>query len=438
MKLRNLYRLIALISFCLFYLFQPVHSYSQSLSETEQDIIDDVERNYEETLDLLRETVDINSGTFNLEGVKKVADVFDREFRSIGFETEWIPLPDEMNRAGHFVATRKGNSGKKLLLIGHLDTVFEESMPFTPFTVINDSTAVGQGVNDMKGGNVMIFAALKALHENDLLADTHITVYFTGDEENSGDPKSVSRGDFVERAKDAEIALGFETSQGFNIATTARRGSSSWRLKVSGRQAHSSGIFKERTGYGAIYEAARILNQFREDLTGEQYLTFNPGQIVGGSDITYDEKNGRGTSVGKTNIVAKDALVTGDLRFLGEDQKEYARQRMREIVSQNLNQTSALITFEDGIPSMPPTDGNDAVLEVLNGASQDLGYGEVVAGDPGSRGAADISFVADYVDAIDGIGASGSGAHSPDETINLNDYPDLIKRSALFIYRLTR
>ncbi len=409
---------------------------SQQLSEIEQQLIADVEANYQETLDLLRETVDINSGTFNLEGVKEVAEVYAREFKTIGFETEWIEMPEEMNRAGHFVATRKGNTGNKLLLIGHLDTVFEESMPFTPFTIINDSTAIGQGVNDMKGGNAMIFAALKALHQNELLNDAHITVYFTGDEENSGDPKEISRGDFIDRAIEADIALGFETSQGFNIATTARRGASSWTLHVTGRQAHSSGIFSERTGYGAIFEAARILNQFREELTGEKFLTFNPGQIVGGSEITYDDETTLGTSVGKTNIVAKDALVTGGLRFLGEDQKEDARERMRHIVSQNLNQTSAEIEFRDGIPSMPPTEGNDAVLRVLNQASRDLGFGEVVAGDPGSRGAADISFIAEYVDALDGIGASGTGAHTPDETINLNDFPDLIKRSTILIHRL--
>lgn len=421
----------------LFYLSASLSALqSQQLTNIEQQLIADVEANYQETLDLLRETVDINSGTFNLEGVKKVADVYDREFRSIGFDTEWIEMPDEMNRAGHFVATRKGNTGKKLLLIGHLDTVFEKSMPFTPFTIVNDSTAIGQGVNDMKGGNVMIYAALKALHQNNLLNDAHITVYFTGDEENSGDPKSISRGDFIDRAIEADIALGFETSQGFNVATTARRGASSWMLKVSGRQAHSSGIFSERTGYGAIFEAARILNQFRADLADEEFLTFNPGQIVGGSDITFDEDNSLGTSAGKTNIVAKDALVTGGLRFLGEDQKESARNRMREIVSQNLNQTSAEIDFRDGIPSMPPTDGNEAVLQVLNQASIDLGYGEVAAGDPGSRGAADISFIAEYADALDGIGASGTGAHSPDETINLNDFPDLIIRSTILLHRL--
>jgi glutamate carboxypeptidase len=410
--------------------------YSQQLSDTEKKLLEAIERNYQETISLLEETVNINSGTLNLEGVREVGKVFEREFAKIGFQTEWISLPDSLKRAGHFVASRKGNSGKKLFFIGHLDTVFEKDMPFYPFTMVDENTAKGQGANDMKGGNVMIFASLKALYELGLLEDKTVTVYFTGDEENAGNPSWVSRQDFVERAKQHDVALGYETAQGFNIATVARRGASGWTLRTTGRQVHSSAVFRENVGYGAIYEAARVLNAFREELAGEQYLTFNPGQIVGGSDIAYDENTGEGSALGKTNIVAREAFVTGDLRFLGEPQKEAAREKMRKIVAQNLNGTTAEIKFEDGIPSMPPTDGNMALVDVLNQVSMDMGFGEVKAGDPGSRGAGDISYVAEYLDCIDGIGASGTGAHSPAETINMKEYPDLIKRSTLFVYRL--
>lgn len=420
----------------LFLLLLAFQVQAQKLSKTEQKIISQIEKNYRETLSLLEETVNINSGTFNMEGVREVGRVFEREFAKIGFQTEWITLPDSLRRAGHFVATRKGTKGKKLFFIGHLDTVFEKEMPFYPFTYVNDSTAKGQGVNDMKGGNVMVFATLKALHELGLLEERTITVYFPGDEENAGNPSWVSRLDFVERAKQHDYALGYETAQGFNIATVARRGASGWTLKTTGKQVHSSGVFRESVGYGAIYEAARILDQFREELSGEKYLTFNPGQIIGGSDITYDPITGEGTSLGKTNIVSREVFVTGDLRFLGEDQKEKAREKMRQIVSQHLNQTTATIEFEDGIPSMKPSPGNYALVDVLSQVSKDMGFGEVKAGDPGSRGAGDISYVAEYLDCIDGLGASGTGAHSPAETINMRQYPDLLKRSAVFVYRL--
>jgi glutamate carboxypeptidase len=342
-----------------------------------------------------------------------------------------------VKRAGHFVATRTGTKGKKLFLIGHLDTVFEKDMPFTPFTWLNDSTATGQGANDMKGGDVLVLASLKALHELGYLKDRTITVYFNGDEESTGNG-TLSRQDFIARAKEHDIALAYETAQGFGGATIARRGASGWTLKTSGKQGHSSGVFGQNAGYGAIYEAARILNEFREALAGERYLTFNPGQFVGGSDVSINSSTGAGSSLGKTNIVAREAIVTGDLRFLGEAQKEAARAKMREIVAKNLHLTDAEITFSDGIPSMEPSPGNYALAETLSLVSQDLGYGPVKPGDPGSRGAGDISFVSSFMDSLDGLGASGSGAHAPGETINMKQFPSLIKRNTLLLYRLTR
>lgn len=416
----------------------PLFSFAQQkLNKDEKKLLELIDKNYQETLAILEEVININSGSLNKEGVREVGRVFEREFQKIGFETEWVDVPAEVNRAGHFVATRKGSKGKKLFLIGHLDTVFEKDMPFSPFTWLNDSTATGQGANDMKGGDVLVFASLKALHELGLLEDRTITVYFNGDEESTGNEK-LSRMDFIARAKQHDIALGYETAQGFSTVTVARRGASGWRLKTTGKQSHSSGVFGQNAGYGAIYEAARIINEFREALAGEKYLTFNPGQFIGGSDITYDEITGKGEALGKTNIVAREAMVTGDLRFLGEAQKEAARAKMREIVAKNLHQTQAEISFYDYIPSMEPTEGNYALGEILNQISQDMGFGEVKPGDPGSRGAGDISFVAEFMDSLDGLGASGSGAHAPGETINMKQFPDLIKRNTILLYRLTR
>ena len=416
----------------------PILSFAQQkLSAEEKKLVERIDKNYQETVALLEEVVNINSGSLNLEGVREVGRIFEREFQKIGFQTEWVDVPAEVKRAGHFVATRTGTKGKKLFLIGHLDTVFEKDMPFTPFTWLNDSTATGQGANDMKGGDVLVLASLKALHELGYLKDRTITVYFNGDEESTGDA-TLARKDFIERAKQHEIALAYETAQGFGGATVARRGASGWTLKTSGKQGHSSGVFGQNAGYGAIYEAARIVNEFREALAGEKYLTFNPGQFIGGSDVSINPNTGAGSSLGKTNIVAREAIVTGDLRFLGEAQKEAARAKMREIVANNLHQTDAEITFYDYIPSMEPTPGNYALAETLSLVSQDLGYGPVKPGDPGSRGAGDISFVSSFMDSLDGLGASGSGAHAPGETINMKQFPSLIKRNTILLYRLTR
>jgi glutamate carboxypeptidase len=361
---------------------------------------------------------------------------FRSEFENLGLKTQWVDMPTEMNRAGHLVAERSGSKGKRLLLIGHLDTVFEADHPLQKFKMLNDSIAEAPGGNDMKGGDVILLFALKALHENGLLNDSQINIVFTGDEESAGRPLSISRKHLIDAAKKSDIALNFETSTGFDYATVARRGASGWVLETTGKRAHSSGVFTENTGAGAVYEQSRILHEFYQQLSNEKYLTFNPGLAAGGSEISVDDKTGVVTVSGKSNVVAEKMIVKGDLRFISEEQKANARARMREIVKNNLPQTSATILFSDGYPAMGPTDGNFKLLEKLNKASLDLGQGVVKAYDPGKRGAADISFVADYVDCLDGLGAMGSGAHSNYETVNLSTFEALTKRAAVLIYRL--
>ena len=413
----------------------PVNA--QKLSRMEKKIVEKVTRYDQEAIEFLEKVVNINSGTMNLAGVKAVGDEFETALKELDFTTQWIEMPKEMNRAGHLFASIRGNKGKKLLLIGHLDTVFEADSPFQTFQR-KDSIAYAPGGNDMKGGNVVILYALKALHELDLLNDASITVAFTGDEERTGKPLSISRKDLIEAAKGSDIALGFETATGFNNATIARRGASGWKVETAGKRAHSSGVFSERTGAGAIFELSRILHQFYEEVRGEEYLTFNPGNLLGGTFVDYEPLKSSGSAYGKTNVVAQTALVHGGLRFISEEQKENARAKMRAIVNNHLPSTNATITFTNSYPAMGPTTANKALLNELSEVSQALGFGEVEAYDPGRRGAADISFVADYVDGLDGLGSMGSGAHTPQETVNLKTFNDLIQRTAIFIYRLTQ
>jgi len=260
-------------------------------------------------------------------------------------------------------------------------------------------------------------------------------VMLTGDEETAGRPLEISRGDMIAAAKNADLALSFESAAG-NRATVGRRGSSNWTMEVTGQTGHSAGIFRNDAGAGAIFEAARILDQFYEALHKEKYLTFNPSVIVGGTQATLKVTDG--TASGKTNVIPAKVLVTGDLRFISEQQKEAARAKMRDIVAHNLPRTSANITFEDRYPAMTPNAGNYQLLRQLDQVSQDLGAGKMEALDPGERGAGDIAFVSHLIPGLDGIGASGGGAHAPGEFMELDSLPLLTKRAALLIYRLTR
>ena len=403
----------------------------QKLSAEEQKIIDYIDKHGVEAVSLLERSVNIESPTEDLAGVKNVGMLLAKELEAIGMTVKWIPMPANVKRAGHLVAETRGTKGKRLLLLGHLDTVLKGEK----FRRDGD-TAYGTGIGDMKGGNVILIHALKALDAAGALKDTKVIVVLTGDEEDSCEPVDVCRGDMISAAKRSDLALSFEGTVR-NTATVGRRGASSWKLEVDARTGHSSGIFKEVTGNGAIFEAARILNEFRTQLGGEKYLTFNPSLIVGGT--TAESTYPAGSATGKTNVIPAKVVVNGDLRFISEEQKERARAKMREIVAKNLEGARAKITFEDGIPAMTPVQGNYDLLKQLDQASRDLGFGTVEALDPGDRGAGDIAYISGIIPGLDGMGiGGGQNSHAKGESASLDTMPMLTKRAAVLIYRLTR
>jgi len=422
--------IVKIIAACGLVILNSAFIYAQKISAEEQKIVSYVDAHMEEVVALLEKSVNIESPTENLAGVKAVGMLFKPEFESLGFTAKWIEMPAEMKRAGHLLAEKTGTKGKRILLLGHLDTVLKGEK-FRR----EGNKAYGTGISDMKAGNLVLFYALKALHATGALKDRNIIVMLTGDEESGGNPREISRGDMIAAAKKSDLALSFENG-GSGIATVARRGSSGWTLEVTAKTGHSSAIFRETMGSGAIFEASRIINQFYETLRGEKYLTFNPALIAGGTEI--ETKNEGITAVGKSNVVPAKVIVRGDLRFISEEQKESVRAKMREIVAKSLPGTSAKITFSDGIPSMPPTAGNYAILKELDAVSQDLGFGKIEAQDPGERGAGDISYIANVISGLDGLGATGGGAHARGEYADLDTLPRQIKRTALLIYRLTR
>lgn len=413
----------------------PAHP-STGLSAPEQSAVRAVDRHNAQALALLERLVNINSGTMNFTGVRAVADVLRAQFDSLGFRTRWVDGA-AFHRAGHLVAEHPA-SGPRLLLIGHLDTVFEPSSPFQRFQRLNDSTARGPGVIDMKGGDVIILYALRALKDAGVLKDMNIVVVYDGDEEESG-TLPAARQTLVDAAQGATAALGFEDGAGDpRTAVISRRGDIGWKLSSTGNPAHSSQIFQKEVGAGAVFENARVLNEFYKQLSGEQYLTFNPGVALGGTAVSLDTTGTNGTASGKTNVVAEHMTVSGDLRTLSPAQLEHARGVMQKIVADHLPGTASTIRFQDGYPPMAPTPANRTLLAIYDRASHDLGFGAVVAVDPSRAGAADVSFVANAVPmAMDALGLSGHDDHTEKETADLRMLPVQTKRAALLLYRLS-
>ena len=431
----------SLILFCAFLMtFAANSSGSQALDDTESAIVAWSESHNGDAIDLLEKLVNINSGSLNQQGVKDVGAVLRAELDGLDFETRWIDMPAEMQRGGHLFGERAGNRGKKVLLIGHLDTVFEPDDAFQTFTQ-EGSRATGPVIEDMKSGDVIIIYALKALQHAGVLDGSQIMVALTGDEESTGKPLSISRKDLIDAGQWADVALGFEAgidSDGKEWATIARRSSSNWCLEVSGKQAHSAGVFNDRTGAGAIFEASRILNSFYEEVRGEEYLTFNAGTIMGGTEVSGDCTTPEGRVFGKTNIVPNRVVVRGGMRTISQEQMDRARDAMRAVVARNLPVTDASISFIDSYPAMAPTEGNQKLSEILSQINQDLGREPMPILDASRRGAADISFVAPYTDGLAGMGAYGQGGHTPHESLDLDSLSIAVQRAAILIYRLSR
>ncbi len=403
----------------------------------EQTMMRTVVAEHDRHIGLLERLVNQNSGTLNLAGVRVVGQMVRAELEPLGFEVRWVDMA-ETGRAGHLIATHAG-SGRNVLLIGHLDTVFEADGPFQTFQR-DGARAVGPGIGDDKGGVVVIIAALRAMQAAGTLEDANVTVVLTGDEERIGSPGAVARRDLIEAGRQADFALEFENlavDDDADFGTVARRSSTNWTLTTTGRTGHSSGVFNDSLGYGAIYELARILDGFRRDLP-EPNLTYNVGVVAGGTPAAIDAEGFSVTASGKTNIVASTAIARGDLRTLTREQDERVRAGMQAIVADHLPRTGAELVFADNsYPPMAPSEGNRALLARLNAVNRDHGLPEMAEFDPARRGAADSGFVAGDVDTLGGLGISGGGAHADGEWVDLDSLVRQAQRAAVLISRLS-
>ncbi len=407
-----------------------------ALSPLENQIRDQVMKQQAAQLSLLKKLVNINSGTMNIPGVMRVGEIVRAQLKSLGFKTRWIYETADLHRAPTLIAERQG-TGNRLLLIGHLDTVFAANSPFKHFE-LQQHNAKGPGVIDDKGGIVVVLYALKSLRAVHALNNTSITIVLTGDEEDAGRPTSLSRKPLLAVAQRSDVALDVEPTITLETATVARRGISQWTIESHGNESHSATIFQQDVGDGAIFELSRILNTLRTQLEYEPNLSFNPGMVGGGTLMQYDNKTAQGIVFGKQNVVAKIALAKGDVRFIDDHQKVAFKTTLTGIVNQHLPGTASTVTFEDGAPAMMATENNLKLLEKYSEVSLDLHQGPIKPYDPAKRGAADISYCASLVPAnLSGLGPMGWGAHSVNEGIELNSLPIQTERLAILIYRLT-
>ena len=439
--MNRLHPLITLL--ILFLIATTATAQKQDLDTTETRMVQTVDADHQQAIELLRQLVEINSGTKNLEGVREVGKVLMPHFEALGFKVRWVPM-DEVQRAGTLVAEHPcpgpGNCGKRVLLIGHMDTVFEKDSPFQHFNMIDANTASGPGTDDMKGGLVVMLTALRALKSAGVLDHADIKVVLSGDEEAAGHPLEIARREMIEAAKNSDAGLEFEATarvDGVYYGSTARRGAITWRVETTGETGHSSGVFGPQMGYGAIYELTRILDTFRVQLP-EQYLTYNVGLILGGTTAKVNAQETGGDATGKPNIVSPNAVAIGDMRCISAEQVDRVENKMRTIVNEHLPKTNATIKFYESYPAQTPNDENRALLRLLNQVNRSMGEPDMPELDPMKRGAGDSAFVSQYIPTLAGVGSSGSGDHSAAEKIDLTSLPINSKRAVLLIYQLTR
>jgi glutamate carboxypeptidase len=421
---------------------------SQPLTPLEQKMSSIIDAQLREDEQLLEQIVNINSGTMHLAGVEAVKDVLQPRFEALGFNARWVPMQSETGRAGDLVAEHQcpegeGRCGKRMMLIGHMDTVFEPSSSFQKYALVADTdrkVATGPGVADMKGGLVIMLAALRAMKEAGLLDHTEIRIVLSGDEERTGTPIDAARRDMIDAAKHSDIALEFEPSarlNGQDSVSIGRRSSTTWHLETTGLSGHSSQIFGQPLGYGAIYEMARIVDAFRRELP-EDGLTFSPGLVLGGATAELNADATGGSATGKANVIAASALASGDIRTLSNEQTLRVEDKMRKIVAAHLPRTDAKISFDEGYPAMAATPAGRKLMQQWTEISEALGLGPVAESGVMTRGAGDIAFAAPFVAGLVGVGMLGEGYHAEGEKGYLDSLAPQAKRNAVLMERLSQ
>ena len=296
--------------------------------------------------------------------------------------------------------------------------MFEADSPFQRWQRDGD-LAHGPGAGDDKGGMAVMVAALRAMQaagnfeKRQHHRRPHRRRGGCGDAAVHFSPRPDRRGQ--EEPTPRSTSKGWRSRTARTWARSPGAAPAAGRSPSPARARHSSGVGQPGTGYGAIYELARIIDQFRRELP-EDKLTFNVGLIGGGQSADLDAGKIRLQATGKTNIVAATAVARGDLRAISQEQIERVQARMRAIVAQSWRRQGGHQLRRERLSADAADGGNRALLGQFNGVNRDLGLAEMGELDPLERGAGDISFVAADVDGLVGLGPASFGDHTPKET----------------------
>jgi glutamate carboxypeptidase len=364
-------------------------------------------------IDLLRDVVNIDSGSYDKEGVDAVGARFERHFAEHG-----IPFRreshDSFGDAIHAEVAKPGSNEKPVLLMGHRDTVFSKGEAGRrPFT-IRDNRAYGPGVADMKAGlvmNVFVAAAFRKFG-----GSPHpIKVLITSDEEIA----SPSSRPVIEReGRAARAVYNSEPGRPTGNIVTGRKGGIFMHLAVTGKAAHSGANFV--AGVSAIGELAHKIVHIHALTDLAKGVTLNVGLVAGGQSV---------------NTTAPSAEGQIDLRYVEPRDREAVLAAINAIVATSyVPGSSAVLTIRGEFLPAVQSEASRALFEGYQGAARQVGL-STLAGEF-SGGCADSGFTAAVgTPTICGVGPVGGLAHTPEEYLELNSIVPRAQALALAILK---
>jgi glutamate carboxypeptidase len=375
-------------------------------------------RRYDDYVEALEELVNIDSGSFTPEGVNRVADRCEARFRAHGWSVERIahrPAEGEPQLGDLLIGRLPGSGGPRVLMIGHMDTVFDPGTAAERPFRIDGSRATGPGVSDMKGGLLLGFFAVEVLQEAGFDGFERIT-YVNNPDEEIGSP--FSRATIAELAKEADVALVLESGRENGDVVSARKGVSDYTIEIVGRAAHA-GVEPER-GRSAILEAAHKTIALQA-LNGRwPGVTVNVGVIRGGT---------------RTNVVPERCVLEVDVRSPEEETLRAAEAEVERIAATHtVPDVTATARGRAWHRPMEKKEGGARLAELAAAVAADLGF---ELHDAATGGASDANTTsAAGVPTLDGLGPVGGDDHGPREWIDLSSVVPRIALLAGLVSRL--